>query len=661
MKKILSLLLVLSLLLSGCGGETTPEPETTAPAETVVATEKSPYDALPERMKLAVDLGILELSQLQDPDRVIPVSEASAMLQKAYVHRTGVESQVLQELINNPEYAERTAIRGWLAIVPAMADLELVYGNKYENYEQWQGFMATGFDKTEPLWYIFPYRLNTYSSRTATHLNMADESQVESLLEDHPLIRGLMVNRPRYGPLMDIYPYGFSVYDATNGKKFITADENGLFNPLGELTVEQVAESALCYYHYPNPMATPDFIAPEEMGSYNPEIITPALLGRGTDLPKASCQKLPSEWRGVAMSDMNWLGSDVHPDGNVYEYEIKAVKDAGFNFIALDVDFSWLQDYWLFGDKAETFAKQVDHRDKGKLSVERLEQLDQVLAWCMQYNVHLNLRATGVGYFDNSHQQNLSMLDGTAAGKRMAPLWKAIATRYKDIPNEYLSFTVLANRVFTYKNDVVEPSVRAIQSVSPERCLMMEVGDWSNKKPETVAKLGVALSYRVGEPYAALDHRDYYKTNHEARRAEFIGQEFVDNFTWPYEGMDGEKVMQTGLWGAPSIEKTIEVAEEYGVGFMVGNFGVYLENQGEDRVWSTRRYSDEAYEAMITDVLAAIEARDCGWCFGNWFGYFGVVNSFPAFENVVYEQLEDYPYYIDTAMLSWFLEWNDAR
>ena len=124
--------------------------------------------------------------------------------------------------------------------------------------------------------------------------------------------------------------------------------------------------------------------------------------------------------------------------------------------------------------------------------------------------------------------------------------------------------------------------------------------------------------------------------------------------------MDGEKVMQTGLWGAPSIEKTIQVAEEYGVGFMVGNFGVYLENQGENRVWPTRRYSDEAYEAMITDVLSSIEARDYGWCFDNWFGYFGVVNSFPAFENVVYEQLEDYPYYIDTAMLSWFLEWNDA-
>lgn len=673
MKRIMSLLMVFSLLLSGCGGgepeeavkataaaaeDSVPEATRTPTTEPTLSPEEVLYNSLPDRMKQAVDVGILELSQLEDMDRIVTVGEASAMLQRAYVHRTGVESKTLAELMVSEKFAAQNAIRGWLSIVPAMTDLELVHGDRYESYEQWQQFMATGFDKTEPIWYIFPNRLNTASADYMRKLNMADEPQVLEQVQEDPLFVALMTGVPRYCPIPDIYPYSFSVFDATNGKKFMTADENGLFNALGELTVAELVESALCFYNYPNPMAIPEFLAPEEMGGYNPEIITSDLLSKETDLPAASCQKLPSEWHGVVMDDMDWLGQYTHLDGNVYEYEIKAIKDAGFNFIGFNLDFNWLQDYWLFGDKAKTFADYVDTGDKGKLSLERLEQLDQILAWCMKYDIHLNLRCTGVGYFDNSHNQNVAMRSGTGPAKKLAKLWQAIAVRYTDIPNAYLSFTVLSNPVFSYADSVQEPSVRAIQEVSPDRCLMVEVGNWTNKKPENLAKLGVALSYRVGEPYAALEHKEYFKYNRAKWVNEFTGQDFVDSFLWPHGDFDGEAVMTTGLWGCPSIEKTAAVAEEYGVGFMVGDFGVNLENAGADRQWPARRYPDEAYKAMIGDVVSAMESRSYGWCFAHWYGYFGIANGWPAFENATYQQLEDYPYYIDTAMLSWFREVN---
>lgn len=672
MKRIVCCLLVLSLilsfLLSGCGGEAAAEPKEEAPTAAVTEPTEAPttvptlspeevlYNSLPDRIRQAVDVGIAELSRLEDLERIVTVGEASAMLQKAYVHRTGVENKTLSELMAREELASRNAIRGWLSIVPAMTDLELVYGDSYESYEQWQSFMATGFDKTEPIWYIFPNRLNTASANYMVKLNMTDEPQVEALFEEDPLFQGLMTGRPRYSPMRDIYPYAFSVFDATNGKKFMTADEDGLFNALGELTVAELAESALCFYNYPNPIAIPEFIAPEEMGSYNPEIITQELLTKETNLPAASCQNLPAQWHGVVMDDMDWLGRNTHLDGNVYEHEIKAVKDAGFNFIGLHLDFNWLQDYWLFGDMAATF--DADAQDKGKLSVERLEQLDQVLAWCMEYDIHLNLRCTGVGYYDNSHNQNIAMISGTGPAKKLAPLWKAIAVRYADIPNEYLSFTVLSNRVFNISTAVLSPSIKAIQEVSPERCLMAEVGDWTNKKPEDLAKMGVALSYRIGEPYTVLDHRDYYKYNKKEWKSEFTAREFVEHLTWPYEKVDGEAVMNLGLYGAPSIQKTIEIAEQYDVGFMVGDFGVYLEGSGEEREWPAVRYPDEAYKAMIVDVLSTIESRGYGWCFARWYGYFGIANGWPAYENAVYQQVDDHPYYIDTAMLSWFWEIN---
>ena len=665
---MLSLLLILSMLMSGCGGRAEREIlETAAPAELAAAempkteptvnSEEVLYNALSDRLQQAVDAGIVELSQLEDLNRIVTIGEASAMLQKAYVHRTGKESRTLAELMAREELANRNAIRGWLAVIPGMTDLELAWPDQYESYEQWQQFMAKGFDKTAPVWYAFPTRMGTISVDYARRLNMESADEIIETVLDDSLFSGFMTEIPRYCPLPDIYPYAFSIYDARNGQKFMTADSDGKFNVFRELTAAEVAESALCFYHYPNPMEMPEFVSPEEMGSFNTDIITAELLNRQTDLPEASCQKLPSEWHGVVMDDMDWLGSYTHLDGNVYEYEIKAVKDAGFNFIAFNLDFNNIQEYYLF-DPDDVYIDFVDPQDKGKLSVMRLEQLDQVLAWCMKYDIHLNLRGTGVGGFFESHPQNMAMLSGTGKARDLAKLWKAIAVRYGDIPNKYLSFTVLANPWFNNSNAVVSPSIEAIQEVSPERCIMVEVGNATNKNIENLVKLGVALSYRIGEPYAVLSHKDYYRYNKKEWKNEFKGQEFVDGFRWPYESFDGEKVVSTGLWGSSSLQKTIETAEKYGLGFMVGEFGIHLGNPGADREWPTSRYPDEAYKAMITDVLSSVESLGCGWCFAKWYGYFGIANGWPAYENAAYQQLEDYPYYIDTAMYGWFREIN---
>lgn len=40
-----------------------------------------------------------------------------------------------------------------------------------------------------------------------------------------------------------------------------------------------------------------------------------------------------------------------HWDNYIYEYEIRAVKNAGFNYIGLELDFAWLQDYQLFSGR----------------------------------------------------------------------------------------------------------------------------------------------------------------------------------------------------------------------------------------------------------------------------------------------------------------------
>ena len=103
MKRMMALLLALVMLLAlaACGGSA--PAETTAPAtvpenagdgspvtETEAPTlspEEMLYNSLPDRMQQAVDLGIVELSQLEDPERECTVAEATQMLQNAYILR----------------------------------------------------------------------------------------------------------------------------------------------------------------------------------------------------------------------------------------------------------------------------------------------------------------------------------------------------------------------------------------------------------------------------------------------------------------------------------------------------------------------------------------------------------------------------------------------
>ena len=619
-------------------------------------------------------MGIVELSQMEDLERIVTVGEASAMLQKAYVHRTGVESKMLNELMTREEYSSRNAPRGWLMGMPGLADLELTHGEKYENYEQW--FKLTGDNGGwATLWAAFDKRFGAkgiipmengfaYNEESDTVFADAFNSLPVAALDFGEYVAKTGPNSEDllYHGLPEIIGYAFKIYDDTNGKKFMEL-EDGYIHPYREITLGEMAEHALCYYNFPNPMAYPEYVAPEEVGTYNTDIITAELLAKNTDLAEASCQHLP-QWHGVVMDDMELLTSDIHLHDNVYEYEIKAVKDAGFNYICLNLDFNWLQDYQLFNFKnnASTAFKAIARKeDDGKLSVERLEKLDQVLAWYMENDIHLNLRATGVGGFYNSNEQNMAIDFGRKGlDTRLAQMWQAVARRYADIPNTYLSFTLFGRPDISPKNNLLLPSVDVIREVSPNRCIIAEIYGWGNLTAEPFAEKGVALSFKLEEPSAVLNHSDYYDRiaiNVNGLKNPAV----IDSFTWPYQAYDAVSMLSVQSYGkAASCVEVMAVAEHYGVGFMLGEFGVALRSQ-ENTLLPRTRYSDDAYQAMILDITSAVSERGYGWCFANWYGYFGIANAMPIIKNTTYEQVEDYTYYTDQTMLGWFQKINGVQ
>ncbi len=649
----------------------TPEPTAEPTPEPTLSPEEMLYNSLSERMRQAVDLELVELSQLEDLNRIVTVGEASAMLQKAYIHRTGVESKVLNELMNTPKYADLTADRGWVLTIPGLTDMELTRGDQYENYKQWHKFLNEMH--TEELWYGFDDRLGIEFFGFGEGMN-ADILFYSTPREvsDSDTYYGMMDETSVYGPnnpsyYEDIYFYAFKAYDSTTGKKFF-ALEDGYINPTKALTVADAVEYALKFYHFPNPMAYPEFVAPEDVGKYNENIITADLLTKETDLPEASCNVLPANWHGVVMKDMGYQMRTTHLDDRIYEYEIQAIKEAGFNFIGLELDFSWLQETALQDKEFDQYHGFVSSEDVGKFSLSRLEQLDQVIALCMKYDIHVNLRCVSLGDWAGNNRPHHE-LGNTATGPKLAAWWQAIARRYADIPNEYLSFTLYTSSVGAANPTagILLPSVDAIREVSPDRCIIADVFGWSMKKSDAVAfaEAGVALSSRIGtdEKLKMFYHREFF-SHQWLQGINAAGETFIKNFQWPCNGVDAQTLLAST--GKDRVYETMAVAEEYGVGFMVSDFGIVADPYEVYRsplsvFYPTYRYPDEGYKAMIEDITSAVAEMGYGWCFANWYGYFGITDCAPVYDNAIYEQVGDYPYYIDTAMYSWFQEINGVK
>lgn len=702
MKRMMCIFLCLAMLLSmtACGGkaetvatteavmETTPAPTTPPTTEPTLRYEEQLLASVPERTRQAYEVGLVSLEQLEDLEAKVTIGEASQMMQKAYVHRTGVESELFAEMMETETYAQRNADRGWLMCMPALAEAERLNPGCYTGYEKWAEWCYF-HDTDYAFWWSLPMRnsATVYTPVAVDFEGWGSKYAPDTVYDEHggyftndwcADIVGFTEDWEAFLESQDEedcmhlasdvdVSYAFRIYDSTTGYRFIEL-EDGKLNYARELTMGEMVEHALRYYHYPDPLAMPTFVAPEDVGSFNPDIITEELLTKETTLPEASCSHLPSEWHGVVMDDMQQTDqSSIHQDLEVYEYEIQAVKDAGFNYIGLNLDFSYLQDYELFADSMkQPYKKLVDAQDKGKLSLERLEKLDQVIAWCMERDIHVNLRCTDLG---NSDFQGGMYSQITSNGKKtaakLATLWQAIARRYADIPNAYLSFTLLTGDMPVHNNAFLAPSIESIREESPDRCIIADICNWILDSEE-FAKLGVALSYRMQSPeekilkdnFLDLGYWEYWKHGGAHDYMSEEGKSIIANFDWPYQGQwDAQALFQLGRYGGESCMDVIETAQEYGVGFMLGNFGVEsIHTFGCFQL--TSRYADEPYHAMITDVVSTMEELGYGWCFYSWYGPYGIALSAPLMEGTTYVQVEDYPYYIDQTTLGWFKEIN---
>lgn len=653
MRRLIQLLLVLILLVSltACSVPAAPQTQATPAKESSSASPKIPTlpdtltDEEKENLLTAFDFGIAPESLFSALDQPITQVEATELIRNANdLYFGSGHSQYLKDLVGHIAKKQQVASRYWIAQNIFYAHCEDVFDAPYTDAKTWALFCDQEGEPAE----LFPDA--TYSTKRQD--GTFGDMQGWPGISDSDICWG----NGDSGVYEFFYDFGNAsvphycilIYDRTTGEKVMTLDEQQAFRPQEKLLTKDAIQIALRYYRsFPK---MPKEVTYESVVGYNKEIITDNLLGKQSNLPDCSNQFLP-QWKGLMtplMMHPTSTANDRDPDDILTQTDIRLIKEAGFNYIGLNIGFASLQEPFYHG---------------GMVNESQLEYLDQVIAWCIQNDIHVEIRCNTpscsgdwglvVGDFEKIEGMDNVMFTDTSIRDDFAAFWQMLARRYAEIPNKYLDFNLLCEPEIHSDQAYVktfQPIVEAIRKESPDRCIVADIHD-ASLTGEGMASLGVALSYHIYEPrsFCSLYGSQQSYTDQE-----------LESVTWPYQDKDGviwdAKAMLTapmfGKQGQATIMDLKATTDKYGVGFMIGEWGIFGTPPGQ---LLSKTYNRDVIYAFYKDVITTFEEQGFGWCLGNgWIGEYGIVTPYPALAQCNYIPLDHSNFYMDTDMFAFY-------
>ncbi len=247
------------------------------------------------------------------------------------------------------------------------------------------------------------------------------------------------------------------------------------------------------------------FIPIDEVGGFDPAIITKELLAKPSSLPDASVESIPY-WTGFVIDNMATINfADARwkdltdGSGNFYEENIKVIADEGFNCARVLYSLSYLSN--------------VD--DPLSINETQLKSLDELISWGIKYNVHIMLSITGLPgkgaemdeqtkyiwpneALDNEFvSTNNTLFSDTQLADLYRQYMAMLVSRYRELPSRYLSVELLAEPAVpdwdvTVYEDVLVPIVSELKGIDPQRIFI--ANDVAKQVPERLAEIGCALS-----------------------------------------------------------------------------------------------------------------------------------------------------------------------
>ncbi|MBN2008591.1 cellulase family glycosylhydrolase [candidate division KSB1 bacterium] len=308
------------------------------------------------------------------------------------------------------------------------------------------------------------------------------------------------------------------------------------------------------------------------------------------------------------------------PQKKFEEEDFEIMTTWGFDFARIPMS------YWTWGSK----------NDWTKIDENVLKDIDEVVKFGKQYNVHINLNFHRLpGYCINGRDQEpMDLFEDTPeniqkALDASAYHWKHFAARYKGIPSSQLSFDLI-NEPPHLENearyvDVVKALIAAIRAEDPERLIVVDGKDVGRNPVLAIADRGVVQSTRGYDPMSVSHYT-----------AGWVPKDAFQTFnlpTWPLTGDDGK------VWDKAVLKETLidtwKPVMEKGVQVHVGEWGCY-----------NKTPHDVALRWM-RDLLSLW--KDVGWGQAMWNlkGDFGILNS--GRKDVKYEKYKGHK--LDRKML----------
>ena len=284
--------------------------------------------------------------------------------------------------------------------------------------------------------------------------------------------------------------YAVCGYDRITGDKLMELYEDWTFRPTEVVTVESAVETV---YHFARSFENDPIYTDVTDDLASQHTIDPELYTGPTTLPDATNQDLP-DWRGCNISYCSMFAGALCmcPDDIFVESNLDYIKDLGLNYVHLYLTWSYFQG--------------PDHTFDNKVNLSRLEQLDEIISWCMERDIHIQLVFNDVPNLDYNNQDINEWFEacGTVftdieTRNNVITFWRMLAKRYADIPNNYLSFNLMneCNPINEGRYEwALGAAALAIWEESPGRVV---VADIHSPNPgvtgERMAALGCALSF----------------------------------------------------------------------------------------------------------------------------------------------------------------------
>lgn len=211
-------------------------------------------------------------------------------------------------------------------------------------------------------------------------------------------------------------------------------------------------------------------------------------------LPAAAWNALPV-WNGVTLSNMHQYDWEPFGQPQIFSKEdVKSIVQLGFNFIRVPLDT----------------RLYFDLNDPSRVRLDRLLNLDDLISWCAEFGIHLCPDVHfGFGFSTDEDPFNDTIWENSEEQELFVAFWNLLATRYKDVPSNLLSFNLM-NEPSPYVTEedyaaLMRRAMSAIREHTPERLIFVDMLMAATEPAYSLVGDKAAQSFHFYEPAAMTD------------------------------------------------------------------------------------------------------------------------------------------------------------